>query len=60
MNTSANQLRKKLSTKGHSIEKIPPTCGALLQHDNRTLHQGGQVWGNAHIKEINITDPPPT
>ena len=51
---SVYQLRKELITKGHSIEKIP-----LLQDDKRTLHQWGQVWGNAHIKDINITDSPP-
>ena len=56
MNTSVNQLRKGLFTLGCSIEKVPPMSGALLQHDNRTLHQGGNVWVNAHIKEINITD----
>ena len=56
MNTSVNQLRKGLFTEGCSIEKVPPMSGALLQHDNRTLHQGGNVWGNAHIKKINITD----
>ena len=59
MNTSVNHLREKLLTKGCSIEKILLTSGAPLQHDNRTLHQGGHVWDNAYIKEINITDPLP-
>ena len=41
------------------VALIPPTSGALLQHDNRTLYQGGQVWGNSHVKELNLVDPPP-
>ena len=59
MCTSINQLRKELFTKGRSIEKIPPTSGALLQHDNRSLHQGGQIWGKCHVRELNLADPPP-
>ena len=31
---SVNELRKELFTKGRSNEKIPPTSGVLLQHDN--------------------------
>ena len=56
---SVNELRKELFTKGRSIEHVPPTSGALLQHDNRTLFQGGHIWGNCHAKELNLADPPP-
>ena len=34
-----------------------PTSGVLLQHDNRTLHQGCHVWGNAHVKQMNLSEP---
>ena len=58
MCTSVNELRKELFTRGRSIDKIPPTSGTLLQHDNRTLYQGGQVWGNCRFKELRLDDPP--
>ena len=54
---SVNELRKELFTKGRYIDNIPPTSGVLLQHDNRTLHQGGHVWGNAHVKQMNLSEP---
>ena len=56
---SVNELRKELFTKGRSIEHIPPTSGALLQHANRTLHQGGHVWGKSDSKLMDLADPPP-
>ena len=49
--TSVNQLRKELFTKGRSIDKIPPTAGALLQHDRRAAYQGGHSWGNSAKKQ---------
>ena len=27
--------------------------------DNRTFYQGEQVWGNCHVKELSLVDPPP-
>ena len=54
--TSINVLHKELFTRGCSIEKIPLTSGALLQHDRRTTYQGGHCWvkmtKNANVASI--------
>ena len=50
--TSINLLRKELFTRGRPIEKIPPTLGELLQHDQRTTYQGGQCWGKMTEKQM--------
>ena len=50
--TSINLLRKELFTRGRSIEKIPPTSGALLQHDRRTTYQGGHCWGKMTERQM--------
>ena len=36
---------KELFTRRRSIEKIPPTLAALVQHDQRAMYQGGHCWG---------------
>ena len=54
--TSINQLRKDLFTKGRSIDKIPPTAGALIQHDRRAAYQGGHSWGSAAKKGQQLPD----
>lgn len=50
--TSINLLRKELFTRGRRIEKIPPTSGELLQHDQRATYQGGQCWGKMTEKQM--------
>jgi hypothetical protein len=41
-----NDCRKHLfSKKGRSLDKIPPTSAALLQHVKRAAYQSGHVWG---------------
>ena len=48
--TTVNSARKNIfTTKSRSIENIPPTRAALLQHTKRALYQGGHVWGKAHV-----------
>lgn len=43
-----NQVRKQLFTqKGRSIESIPPTKAALLQHSRRATYQASYCWGQA-------------
>ena len=41
--TGINLLRNELFTRGRSIEKIPPTSGALCQQNRRTTLQGGTL-----------------
>ena len=46
--THVNDARKYLFTqKGRSIECIPPTSAALLEHTKRAVFQAGYVWGQA-------------
>ena len=52
---SVNELREELFTRGRSIDKIPPTAGALIQHGRRTAYQGGHCWGKATSKVQNPT-----
>lgn len=35
---------KNFSKKSRTLEKIPPTQAALLQHTKRAVYQGGYVW----------------
>ena len=43
-----NEARKMLFTqKGRSIELIPATRAASLQHVKRAVYQGGYCWGQA-------------
>ena len=43
-----NQVRKQLfAKKGRSIESIPPTKAALLQHSRRATYQASYCWGQA-------------
>lgn len=46
--TEVNAARKHMfCTKSRSIDAIPPTAAALLQHTKRAIYQGGFVWGQA-------------
>ena len=36
--------RRRMVALGRSIERIPPTKGALLQHIKRAVYQAGYVW----------------
>ena len=43
-----NQARKHLfAQKGRSIENIPPTKAALVQHIKRAVYQAGYCWAQA-------------
>lgn len=45
-----NECRKVLFTKKtRSIENIPPTKAALLQHCNSSIYQGGIIWGKSLV-----------
>ena len=53
---SVNELRKELFTRGRSIDKIPPTTGALIPHGRRAAYQGGHCWGKTTAKLQNLPD----
>ena len=45
-NEDVNDARKTMFTpKGRSLENIPPTSTALVQHTKRAVYQGGHCWG---------------
>jgi len=53
-----NEARQKLFTiKGRTIENIPPTQHALMQHTKRAAFQGGHVWGQCQITSPDLPDP---
>ena len=44
--TTVDSARKHMFTsKARSIDAIPPTRAALLQHARRATYQGGHAWG---------------
>ena len=46
--SSVNDARKELfAQSGRSIDNIPPTQGALLQHIKRTCYQASYIWAQA-------------
>ena len=53
-----DEARQKLFTmKGQSMDAIPPTRAALLQHIKRAVYQGGHSWGK--VLQATIGMPPP-
>lgn len=53
-----NSTRKKLfAEKGRTLESIPPTRDALLQHIKRAAYQSGHVWGQCLV--VNPALPTP-
>ena len=43
-----DEVRHHLFTKrGMSMESLPPTKAALVQHANRAVYQAGHIWGQA-------------
>lgn len=56
--STVNSARRHLfTTKARSIDAIPPTSAALLQHAKRATYQGGHVWGQAHIRAPDVPSP---
>ena len=49
--TTVNLARKHIfTTKGRSMDNLPPTRAALLQLTKRAVYQGGYVWGQALVR----------
>ena len=47
---TVNEARKKLfAKKGKSVENIPPTLDALVQHTRRAVFQAGFIWSQSMI-----------
>ena len=55
---SVNSTRKQLFTqKGRTLENIPPTHDALMQHIKRSVYQAGHVWGQCLLTDPALPDP---
>ncbi|CAH3151254.1 unnamed protein product [Porites lobata] len=53
-----NQARKHLfAQKGRSIENIPPTKAALVQHIKRAVYQAGYCWAQATTSSPDLPCP---
>ncbi|KXJ15587.1 hypothetical protein AC249_AIPGENE10320 [Exaiptasia diaphana] len=56
--SQVNDARKQLfSQKGKSLESIPPTKAALLEHTKRACYQGGHCWGQALTSQPQLPSP---
>jgi len=55
--TEVNTARRKIFAKKHSVERIPPTFAALIQHVRRTAYQGGHVWGQSLLPRPLLPSP---
>ena len=50
--------RQQLFTrKSRSIDNIPPTEAALMQHLKRAVYQGSHVWGQAFVSSPELPSP---
>ena len=56
--TTVDSARKHMFTsKARSVDAIPPTRAALLQHARRATYQGGHVWGQAQVRDPDLPSP---
>ncbi|KAK0146492.1 hypothetical protein N1851_014183 [Merluccius polli] len=55
--TEIDQARKKLFTKRHNVQSIPPTQAALQEHVKRAVYQGGYVWGQMLVSTPELPSP---
>ncbi len=52
-----NEARRKLFSQGtRTLEHIPPTQAALLEHTKRALHQAGFVWKQSQKRQQGLPD----
>uniref|UniRef100_UPI00358F0BB1 uncharacterized protein n=1 Tax=Myxine glutinosa TaxID=7769 RepID=UPI00358F0BB1 len=56
--SEVNLARNKLfAKKSRSIEAIPPTQAALVQHVKRATYQGGHCWGQSLVPHCYLPSP---
>ena len=55
---TVNKARQDLFSKGkRTIENIPPSQAALLQHTKRAVFQAGHIWANALVPKPTLPSP---
>ena len=53
-----NEARRELFVRGtRSLENIPPTHTALIQHIKRAVYQAGYVWGQSLLTQQELPSP---
>ena len=56
--TSIDEARKHLFTKkGRTMDALPPSRAALIQHIKRAVYQGGHCWGKMLQVSIHLPSP---
>ena len=56
--TKVNEVRQDLfSKKSRTLEKIPFTQEALLQHTKRSVYQGGHIWAQTLVTQPVLPSP---
>lgn len=56
--TCINEARKELFTKkARTMEVLPPTSAALIQHTKRVAYQAGYVWGQSLMADPELPCP---
>lgn len=56
--TKVNEARQDLfSKKSRTLEKIPPTQEALLQHTKCSVYQGGHIWAQTLVMQPVLLSP---
>lgn len=56
--TKVNEARQELfSKKSRTLEKLPPTQEALLQHTNRSVYQGKHIWAQTLVTQPVLPSP---
>ena len=56
--TKVNEARQDLfSKKSRTLEKLPPTQEALLQHTNRSVYQGKHIWAQTLVTQPVLPSP---
>ena len=58
--TDVNQTRQQIIAQSfRTLEYLPPTKAALLEHVKRRTHQEGYVWGQPIIAKQVLSSPNP-
>ena len=53
-----NKARRELFVRGtRSLENIPPTQAALIQHVRKAAYQAGLVWGQSLVTQQKLPSP---
>ena len=52
-----NDARRKLFPRKNSVEQIPPTRAALMEHVKRAVYQGGHIWGKTLLPDPVLPSP---